>query len=80
MEKVAQDEIKSKINEIEAAINDGDHVLDEKIKMVKSTFESAKESLASQIQKANVSFVMKFEKCNDVISLKIHKSISATTS
>ena len=80
MEKVAQDEIKSKINEIEAALNDGDHVLDEKIKTAKSTFESAKKSLTSQIQRTNVSFVMKFEKCIYVISLKIHKSISGKTS
>ena len=62
MEKVARDEIKSKINEIEAALNDGDYLFDEKIKTVKSTFESAKKNLTSQIQRTNVSFVMKFEK------------------
>ena len=62
MEKTAKDKIKSKINEIEAAIKDGDYALDEKIKMVKSNMESAYSNLSSQIQKTNVSFLMKFEK------------------
>ena len=57
MEKIAQDEIKSKINEIEAAFNDGDHALDGKIKMVKSVFESTTKRLASQILKTNVSLL-----------------------
>ena len=71
MEKVAQDEIKSKINEIEAALNDGDHALDEKMKTVKSTFELAKKSLTNQIQRTHVSFVI--EKFLDAaISSKIH--------
>ena len=62
MEKNAQEEIKSKINKIELSINDGNHALDEKIKMVKSTLDSAKESLTGQIQRTNVSLIMKFEK------------------
>ena len=62
MEKTAKDKINSKINEIEAAIKDGDYALDEKIKMVKSNMESAYSNLSSQIQKTNVSFLMKFEK------------------
>ena len=80
MENVARDEIKSKINEIEAALNDGDHALNEKIKTVQSTLESEKKSLTSQIQRINVSFVMNLDKCNDAISLKIHKSIPGKTS
>ena len=68
MEKIAQDEIKSKINEIESALNDGDDALDGKIKMVKSVFESTTKNLASQILKTNVSFVTKFENnFNDLI-------------
>ena len=55
MEKIAQDEIKSKINVIEAALNDGDHVLDEKIKTVKLNLESVKNVVADQIEQVNVS-------------------------
>ena len=71
MEKIAQDEIKAKINEIEAAFNDGDDALDGKIKKVKSVFESTTKTLASQIMKTNVSFVTKFENFSNVaISLR----------
>ena len=55
MEKVAQDEIKSKLNEIEAALNDGDHTLDEKIKTVNLNLESVKNGMTDQIEQVNVS-------------------------
>ena len=55
MEKVAQDEIKSKLNEIEAALNDGDHALDEKIKTVNLNLESVKNGMTDQIEQVNVS-------------------------
>ena len=51
MEKIVQDEIKSKINEIEAALNDGDDALDGKIKMVKSVFESDWSNFSFRIPK-----------------------------
>ena len=56
MEKVAQDEIKSKINEIETAINDGDHALDEKIKTVRLNLESVKNGMTDQIEQVQVSY------------------------
>ena len=72
MKKIAQDEIKSKINEIEAALNHGDDALDGKIKMVKSVFESTTKNLASQILKTNVSLVIKLKKKQfcDIIEAK----------
>ena len=54
MEKVAQDEIKSKINEIETAINDGDQALDEKIKTVRLNLESVKNGMTDQIEQVQV--------------------------
>ena len=54
-EKVAQDEIKSKINEIEAAISDGDHTLDEKIKTVRLNLESVKNGMTDQMEQVQVS-------------------------
>ena len=56
MEKVAQDEIKSKINEIETAINDGDQTLDEKIKTVRLNLESVKNGMTDQIEQVQVSY------------------------
>ena len=55
MEKVAQDEIKSKINEIEAALNDGDHALNEKIKTVNLNLESIRTGMTDQIEQVHVS-------------------------
>ena len=55
MEKVAQDEIKSKLNEIEAALSDGDHALDEKIKTLNLNLESVKNGMTDQIEQVNVS-------------------------
>ena len=56
MEKVTQDEIKSKINEIETTINDVDHALDEKIKTVRLNLESVKNGMTDQIEQVQVSY------------------------
>ena len=58
MEKVAQDQIKSKIGKIEASVVDSNHKFNEEIKTIKSNVESAKNKLTAQIEQANVSFVL----------------------
>ena len=52
-------DLQSKIAELEVSLNDGDHALDEKIKMVKSTFDLTTKSLITEIQRTNVSFAIK---------------------
>ena len=78
MEKIGQDKIKSKINEIEVAITDGDHALDEKINTVKLNLESVKNGVIQKIDQVNVSFKMIdciSEYWNVFSSLKYHSSI-----
>ena len=47
--------LQSKIAEIEATLNDGDHALDEKIKTTKLNLESVKNGMTNQIEQVRVS-------------------------
>ena len=47
--------LQSKIAEIEATLNDGDHALVEKIKTAKLNLESVKNGMTDQIEQVNVS-------------------------
>ena len=58
MEKVAQDQIKTSIEEIRATIQDRDEIVDDELKTIRSSVESVKSGLTSQIQQVNVSLVI----------------------
>ena len=47
--------LQSKMAEIEATLNDGDHALDEKIKTAKLNLESVKNGMTNQIEQVRVS-------------------------
>ena len=55
MEKVAQDEIKTSIDEITASLKDRDNTIDAEIETIRSSVASSKNALTREIQQANVS-------------------------
>ena len=57
MEKVAQDKLQTSIEEITATIEDRDGIVDAEFETIRSSVESVKSALTSEIQQINVSLV-----------------------
>ena len=57
MEKVAQDKLQTSIEEITATIEDRDGIVDTEFETIRSSVESVKSALTSEIQQINVSLV-----------------------
>ena len=57
MEKLAQDKLQTSIEEITATIEDRDGIVDTEFETIRSSVESVKSALTSEIQQINVSLV-----------------------
>ena len=58
MEKVAQDKIKTTIDEMTTTIEDRDAIVDAEFETIRSSVESVKSALTFEIEQVNVSLVI----------------------
>ena len=79
MEKVAQDEIKTSIDEITASLQKRDNAIDAEIETIRSSVASSKNALTREIQQANVSWVLPIHCGSMRISNKAYKQIFRIT-